>query len=54
MVLETKSFQRLCQAEALSIESLESVGISEGHLVQIPAVNRDTYTSITCSEPGPA
>ena len=32
-------------------ESLELEGTLEGHLVQLPAVNRDTYSSIRCSEP---
>jgi len=35
-------------------ESFELEGTLKGHLVQLPAVNRDTYSCIRCSEPRPS
>jgi len=37
-----------------NIELFEWEKILKGHLVQLPAVSRDTHSSIRCSEPHPA
>ena len=39
--------------EDIFIELLELEGTLKGHLVHLPAVSRDTHSSIRCSEPHP-
>ena len=39
--------------EDIFIELHELEGTLKGHLVHLPAVSRDTHSSIRCSEPHP-
>jgi len=51
---ELQALSCQCQARAgkhCIIQWLELEGTLKGHLVQLPAMNRDTYSSVRCSDP---
>ena len=54
MALGSKLLSDFIDAHVLIIELFELEGTLKGHLVQPPAMNRDTYSPIRCSEPHPA